>query len=140
MINEIKQSLTDATQGKWDFAVFEDSRHVIYDDTYFNRHIAEIVRGGVESEQREEDNARLIANAPEWLRYLIDEVERLNVALYTHKSYDKTVAEFREENEKMRNVLKNIRTHYISVYDGDWKKAYDEIWNMALMAKEGKTK
>lgn len=81
MKDEIKQALGKATIGPWEFAVFEDSRHVIYDSTYLNRHIAEIVKGGVENEQREEDNAFLIANAPTWLKWQNERIEQLEKAL-----------------------------------------------------------
>jgi hypothetical protein len=112
-IAEIREALEMATPGPWNFAVFEDSRHVIFDNTFLSRHIAEIVRGGVESEQREEDNAHLIANAPEWLGFLLDELERVEKAADNFRKHDAATHEHLQlvqirldyavrENERLR--------------------------------------
>jgi hypothetical protein len=111
-VKEIEEALNKATVGPWDFAVFEDSRHVIFDNTYFNRHIAEIVRSGVESEQREEDNARLIANAPKWLRQLLTKLAEkeaeLQKAALSSLEWDRLVREKEAEIERLRGLLNNV--------------------------------
>jgi hypothetical protein len=122
MINQIKAALEKATPGPWSFAVFEDSRHVVYDNTYFNRHIAEIVRGGVENEQREEDNAHLIAQSPTYLRYLLDELEKAQkeIDMVIDQSARELEAANRNWNEKgAENRL--IRTEHTTMKEAlDW--------------------
>jgi transcription termination factor NusB len=81
-IDEIKEALAAATPGPWSYDDFSDKEFIIYDHTYFNRHIAEIVSDGVESKEREEANAHLIAKAPEYITYLLQEIERKQKALH----------------------------------------------------------
>lgn len=87
-IDEIKAALAAATPGPWSYDDFSDKEFIIYDHTYFNRHITEIVSDGVESKEREEANAHLIANAPEYITYLLAEVDRKNEALRFYADED----------------------------------------------------
>lgn len=76
-IQEIRDRHAAATQGSWNYFETDDEQLIIYDDTYFNRHIATIVKDSVESREREKANADLIVYAREDVSYLLSEVERL---------------------------------------------------------------
>lgn len=78
-----------------------------------------------------EVNTHLIANAPTWLKYLLEENERLKIALHTRNSYEKTVTEMQEdieqlnvENAAIREALEwyadesNYETHIV---DEQWE-------------------
>lgn len=85
-IQTVREALSQATPGKWEYGIMEG--YLIFDSTLLSRHIAQIVPEGVESFEREEANATLIANSPTWLQQSIDlleqqqrEIERLKEAL-----------------------------------------------------------
>ena len=107
MKEQIREALDNATPGPWGWSVMEDSRHVIWDHTFFNRHIAEIVRGGVENEQREEDNAILIANSPTWLRWQNERIEQLEKALeHISNTYERELLDYPDTLEECVNVAR----------------------------------
>lgn len=39
-------------------------------------------------------------------------IKRLEIALFTHQSYDKAVCELQEENERLRKALEEARAEY----------------------------
>lgn len=74
MIKEIKESLEKATPAPWNREGNEVWRRGTGYNTSEDGHVWICDSFNI-------DNAHLIANAPEWLRYLIGEVERLERAL-----------------------------------------------------------
>ncbi|MNH94459.1 hypothetical protein D3C73_470800 [compost metagenome] len=87
-LQEIREALEAATTGPWSYDPSGFGGFIIYDHTYFNRHIAAIVTDGVESKEREEANANLIAHAPEYLSYLLQLVETQAKALEFYAERD----------------------------------------------------
>ena len=75
-----REIIAAATAGPWDY-FGGDGAYCIYDETYFNRHIAYIAADGVESKEREEANARFIAEAreafPHWLERAVSAEKRV---------------------------------------------------------------
>ena len=86
-ITEIREALEKATPGPW--TKFENR---IYGKA--QPAVEPIICEFYEEEtEHDRNNAHLIANAPEWLRFLLDELERLE-------------REYAEEREKMIKALK----------------------------------
>ncbi|MNW46843.1 hypothetical protein D3C74_241560 [compost metagenome] len=118
-IQEIKERIEQATDGPWDYFEADDGRLIIYDNTYFNRHIAEIVRDGVESRDREKANAELIARALEDNAYLLSEIERLQATLKWYADKDNYDPEHlstfgyipidKDEGKRARESLSNLK-------------------------------
>ena len=87
MIEQIKKALAEATLGPWKVDVWEKTNEVGI-EVGIGDYVAVM---GRKNENKHAD-AHLIANAPEWLRYLIGEVERwqdealTQAKLYTQKN------------------------------------------------------
>jgi len=82
-IAEIKEALERATPGPWEW-VYPSRYHRKALVSKLNEHThCEIMNFGastpyceVAGKEPDDADARLIANAPEWLRFLLDELER----------------------------------------------------------------
>lgn len=109
-IQEIKQRHEAATQGSWNYVETDDEQLIIYDDTYFNRHIATIVKDGVESREREKANAELIIYAREDVAYLLSEVERL-------QEENKVMKEALEKSERFISAMMGFYGEGLTVYN-----------------------
>lgn len=133
MIEEIKEALEKATAGPWADNVFEP-----YTTVYSYDHLTEEPDGIIARCEHEED-AHLISNAPHYLRYLLDELEKAKIALYTHESYDRTVCEMHIENERLRtehNAMKNYLMELRECTDSDMIRG--QIGNViSTLRKEG---
>jgi hypothetical protein len=105
MIEQIKQALEKSTKGKWEVNDFDTmySAEVIseYPPGVFN---------GIASGMYVPD-AHLIANSAEWLRYLIGEVERLDIAASIDVSLGNTVAEMHKEIEELQKALEEAKKY-----------------------------
>ena len=80
MIDQIKQALEKSTPGKWEVTNLGDVSITTGYRFEDGRHIATWIADMCEDDRDEEEihaDAHLIANATEWLRYLVGEVERL---------------------------------------------------------------
>lgn len=113
-IQEIRDRQAAATQGSWDYFETDDEQLIIYDNTYFNRHIATIAKDGVESREREKANANLIVYALDDIAYLLSEYDRLteghDVALKALEKAEKfitTMMEFYGEGLTVHNWHQN---------------------------------
>lgn len=91
-IAEIREALEKATPGPWEYEMWEGYADV-YPTTGRHVPICQLWTKTEEPMENAENNAHLIANAPEWLGFLLDELERLE-------------REYAEEREKMIKALK----------------------------------
>lgn len=73
--------------------------------------------------------------------FLIAEIERLQIALYTHQSYDKTVSELveevsqlREERDKLLQGVKNVMNFLNALESTSWA-AWDKNADMYQQGK-----
>ena len=110
-IQKIKSRHAEATPGPWTHSRWAHG-YVVTDDDKFDV-VASVVEyrenGTIESKfggEKSLANREFIARAPEDIAYLLAEVERLQTALYTHQSYDKTASELYEENLILTTALK----------------------------------
>ncbi|MCA4755561.1 hypothetical protein H8Z60_23835 [Mycolicibacterium fortuitum] len=135
-IDEIKAALAAATPGPWSYDDFSDKEFIIYDHTYFNRHIAKIVSDGVESKEREEANAHIIAKAPEYITYLLQEIERLQ----KEEEFWKQAAENQRENNyellKKQAILKDALEEIELILTDDTSTQAIEINQVINRARE----
>lgn len=94
-IAEIREALEKATQGPWKWI---DPGGLERKKLVGEWEIMNFGIGGVYDQvagsEPDEDDAHLIANAPEWLRFLLDELERLE------REYANVISEL-EERAKM---------------------------------------
>ena len=126
MINEIKEALDKATSGPWErmnrtdvFTTLEAAnREGIKSDDTDGWQIADCNVGltyledGSISElsiDEKSSNAHLIANAPEWLRYLISEVERLENTLNEIRPF----VVFMQDTTESRNHVHNTGNYIL---------------------------
>jgi len=63
---------------------------------------------------------------------MVDHIERLEIALHTHKSYDKTVSELHDENTRLRDALEKI----VTLID---REAFRTVQNVAIEALSSHT-
>lgn len=92
LIETIEKALESATKGQW------KGKHAINPYISVQTNVDEEVIATVHSRK----DLNLLSNSPEWLRFLLEENKRLTIALHTHESYDKTVAELYEELEQVK--------------------------------------
>ncbi|MGM0882547.1 MAG: hypothetical protein ACQEXQ_16090 [Bacillota bacterium] len=121
MIEQIKDALSKVHKDGW--SNFND---VSCEDYAF---VAEYdalreTQGGLIATCETVEDATFIANTPTYIRYLLDELEKAKIALYTHESYDRTVSEMHIENEQLRTehtAMKEALEFYAaeSTYDID---------------------
>lgn len=117
-LNEIRKALESATQGKWQ----ADDQDTAYSAEVFvyQDYIHTSIAGGMRTE-----DAHLIANAPEWLSYLLTEldaqgkelerVERL--AEQWAKAYDGIRAELRRELDAAKKESEFYKSNYTHLYN-----------------------
>lgn len=107
-IDEIKQALVKATPGPW----WNESGviHAKHPELWTPEHRAAEHVCTVRSD-REDEDAHLIANAPEWLRYLIGEVELLRLNAVTEyaphdiEQMEELIEIQQQEIERLRKAL-----------------------------------
>jgi DNA repair ATPase RecN len=86
-LDEIKKALQAATPGPWEYEMWEGCADV-YPTTGRHVPICQLWTKTEEPMENAENNAHLIANAPEWLQWAVQEIERL-----------------REENEGRKKII-----------------------------------
>jgi hypothetical protein len=101
MIEQIKQALHKATHGaEWTNFDGRDQSKVVYEYDRLTEDTCAII-----AECQTVEMAQFIADCPEWLRYLIGEVERLDIAAHIDMSLGNTVAEMHGEIEELKKAL-----------------------------------
>jgi hypothetical protein len=119
--DEDREIIAAATEGPWDFFENEGKR-TIYDDTYFNRHIAYIASGGVENDEREEANATFIAEArqalPHWLERAVSAEQRV---AELEQKIDDAIDQIEYMRDNIPNELWSYKDH------DEWGEQADEV-------------
>lgn len=105
-IAEIREALEKATQGPW--TKFENR---IYGKA--QPAVEPIICEFYEEEtERDRNNAHLIANAPEWLRFLLSEIEHLEREYAeeraAHNAHVAELCELEKENRRLREDIEKI--------------------------------
>jgi hypothetical protein len=77
-----------------------------------------------------------IPNEADQLR---EEVKRLEIALYTHESYDKSVSELYQEIERLRAALEQIANYERDEYES-YLVAYAKCKLIAIQALSGQNR
>lgn len=120
MIEQIKQALDNALQGKWErtgegwFNV-PNCAKIVVKDSWGQTYVANTYAGN-----HQEANAHLIANAPEWLRHMIEIYEECQADAIV---LDKQV---KEQKELIDRIQKQIM----------WGDAYQTAWKIRTWVEE----
>lgn len=116
----IREALEKATPGQWTYDPFING-YGVKAGGYSNQVALITENSGIDrSREQAKNNAHLIANAPTWLKYLLDKVElEKDKSAKWEKAFDNTdrqylkiereAAQLRKENAAMREALEQIR-------------------------------
>lgn len=129
MINEIKEALEKATAGPWTSDPLING-YGVKSGNYINQ-IALITEGIGLNRDRDKarNNANLIANTPTYIRYLLDELEKVQrgfeFALNSHRYVEGELEKAQKENAAMKQALQKIGA--VIVNDADRPIFYDVV-------------
>lgn len=130
LIPEAKQALVEATKGE-DWTNFDGRDHsrTVYEYDRLTEDACDII-----VECMTEEIALLIANAPEWLRQLVDEVERLQTKMEIDAAFAKVVLAERnlawhqlESQKEQFEKLKLHSEHLQTLVDGQDQSHTDYV-------------
>jgi len=133
-IAEIREALEKATPGTWkwiDPGGYERKKLVgEYEIMNFG---ASMPYSEVAGQEPDDADAHLIANAPEWLRFLLSELERLEheyaLERAAHNAHVTELCELEQERDRLFERLKNITITLggVTFTDGRQRGAYNAL-------------